>query len=614
MSVSKINETLFNSTIFTQEDWDALYPETSLEMIPRPKKINDLILHYLIAQDEDDTTIVTQIGQLADRNPKHLMLSDIDSFNLTPLIIAVMKNRIVIVRSLMLHLKAKKILQEALDQTDLFGWTPLHHSLITSKDTCQMILKVGGNRYIQTKNAGSVDDIAELVRLESTPPINKVYYQTTDDKQIAIQDMSKEEVRQHLGLKGFRELPYLPKNHMILKCFWMQVNSGEVNETDVNIVQNLFLNYLNGYMVNSYVLREIKTDTPNLKQLELSAGENIPYGDVIGELGGVISQTTNTFVSFSDYFEDKLTSDNIYGLNSKKFANHLKFAQQGFPNTIILYTYMSGFLQSIVVAVGHNRKVKHIPKGDVILINWGYNCTKNVKRAFDEPCTIRGRDSMRNWFRDRKLSLLIKEIKEIRTKWCEKKSQDHLDFLKIINYEAKILFPLNFPVALLDLHFSGVMSITEWKDQFNDNDKIDEPFLQWHKNFIMISYRIDLLFEIVEKMDKSLNADPKLKKLIEKWFLVHLEKMSLMKLTKAMNVIYVEMQKGLLKAELWSDHSEEIIEELKDYDWKTDLDHPLALKFTGVKVFKSSQLPFSKTQEKIKMIQSLIVEKTELVN
>jgi hypothetical protein len=134
--------------------------------------------------------------------------------------------------------------------------------------------------------------------------------------------------------------------------------------------------------------------------------------------------------------------------------------------------------------------------------------------------------------------------------------------LEYAAHMSRFLFALNNPIALLDLHFSNIIPINQWKKLINSDN---EHIVAWKDSYLDQYRYLNTLINHMAKIDLNLKENaPELVPHLASWMVEHLEKYSLMELTKA--AVWIEG--ALLQGNL--SFAEEIAANLQAYDWTTD--------------------------------------------
>jgi len=355
------------------------------------------------------------------------------------------------------------------------------------------------------------------------------------------------------------------------------------------------------------ILDEFKRNPPKLniqesnalkgrtdRALAVNAGESLKFGRAIGIYSGrfITKKEANTFQpkSFVDYFNNELFSRKYLfkPFDAEETGGISRLVNWGFPNSFIFSVPALGFDCPCLLSSG-------IEKGKEILLDYGI-CEAGL--SFDSKMVILGKDEMRAFFRDG-LQVVIKKCTEYEYAFmCGMRTQS-LTTKKFLLYidSHKMLFPLNVPGALLDLHFLGLVTVWEWISlTAPSNKKYMCMINSWEKEKI--------LFPIIRSMMRRINefevfmlSKKALRNLVAQWVIDQIGKLTVMQILKALDWI---AKKSDLTIETWDFFKDEqLLEFLEKYDWKKDPKAPLGFEQTCNDLIKDYKKCTKETSLKI---------------
>jgi len=267
--------------ILTQEEWEALYPKEQY-----PGKGKRFTLHFLLALNQPEETIVKYISDLKKDHFQKLTLADPDCEGLTPLHIAAMKAHTAVVRALL----ARPEVRQMIDQRDRYGWTALHHALIASQEIFDLLVANGADPMAATASRGNIEDLRMLTGRVSPSACNSNVLIMKEGNAVPLSSLMPQELNSATGLQQCcAQLLFIPESY---KQLWQQEIKIDISKSPFLAIidknqQNLW-EQLSTDPVNLIVdeCRELKGKVP--LPLELRSLDCIPMGRPIGEYAGVV--------------------------------------------------------------------------------------------------------------------------------------------------------------------------------------------------------------------------------------------------------------------------------------------------------------------------------------
>ncbi len=511
--------------IFSKEEWKTLYPDTDSQA----QRGKTYPFHFMTARNPKEEILIERIRKATDAL---IAADDEDHHKLTPLIIAVMKGNTRIVEELLL----KEIVRAHINDTDAYGWTPLHHAALTSDEIFQKLRACGANPNCRTILNASTDDLKALVAWG-------IKARSLEHVSFEEKPLEEETAKTQFKMTSYRDLPYFPPEQ--LQHLWQQKKFQEEP-------------------LANYVIIRFKHHAPKLvisaidKErgfYGLSAGEELPIGTVIGEYGGAFREQTTGFGTFSSE-EAKKHAYLFKGFDAKEVGNATRFMNCGFSNVAPLPKVENGVVKVFFVA--H----QPIQKGEPILYNYG-------GKAYDVtfgPQTLFNRDKMHAFFK-KGLEAIRKENELVDEQILSSKTMDQaVDlYLKRANLRDHAVFPLDNPLALIDLHISGTVPAKAWLKALVNLDHLS--IQEWVKQQGLMAYARAWQFTLyLSKIDRNIQTNAKEHyPLFQKWVQDRCQTAKIMDLLKGMELIeealVVQKNPKML---------EEVDERLKHYDWKQD--------------------------------------------
>jgi len=550
-----------NPTIHSLEEWRAIYSRE--EYRNRQARAIRCALHFQLVYN-NSTNVVTYVEDNA-KQITTISTADEGYENLTPLHIAVMRVRIVVVEALLKHLKIPHI-----NAKDARGWTPLHHAALVSQEIYKMLLKNGADPSIKNAMEGTPEDIKRLRgRFKKTRSMEYVTFQEGAERK-PLSALEPESLKQRLNLECYNDsISYPPSSWEYL---WKQTpDSSEY------VPQKIAKESYNIWKQNPppkfFIDRSPGLQSEKDKQLGLFGDEAvIKAGQCLGEFGGQIhpAEMLDSFVacfsssdSYSICFEQQ---DKKLALQPKPEGSHLQYANCGFPNSFLIDIVSDGAMRHLVIAG------TDIHLGQEILWSYGVNA---VNLVFGIQKLI-GLDEMHAHFANGIETLkgqadnLENECKKLNGKTVDVR----LDFIsRSLLQEIRFMFPLDNPAAILDLHFRNIVPTSQWQQCWDTSQAIKK----WRNRFTMKSWYVYGVMERISDFDTQFKiAKTSLKQSVSHWILDSIGRLSLMQILKGMEWMSLKFQDAPDFA--WDEYQADLEKRLASYDFQQDENSPLSPK------------------------------------
>lgn len=550
MSVSNTN----NSSIYTiyprtDEEWSALYPKTEYP----PKNTPELLFHYLIALNQPDKTILEYIPKKAT----HLTAKDTRAGRhlFTPLIIAAMRGRVEVIKALVAQWQNTPQKNASLNATDAHSWTALHHAAVSSREIYDILVEAGANTKALTAMRGMPEQIRGMITPNLPARSASTTFLRMEDKLVAISEVSQQALQAFTGLIEYRDEVYVPPESLGL--FWQHNANLEDQDYDVG----LYKTYLSKAPPSLIVQPCRELLGKSIHTLELVPEQDIPGGEVICDYSGafVPSFDWKSFkqVVLSTDSAEYRAGDNI---DAAKIGGAGRWPNHGFPNAYMIAATEDGINRSFLVSV------ETIKKEEPIVIDYG---PKMPRELYCQPFILLGKEKMREFFKIG-IDAIEKNFLELVEQVPKGKAQPH----EVHNVRAKLSYPLSVPGAILDLHFSGLVSAKEWFKQLDPyTTYVGVSRWKMENNGLLYLYVNSVTLRIIA-FEKTLAENQTLRTLAAQWIVDNIEKYSVMYILKAMDIISENPAANEL-------NTAEIQQRLENYNWMEDQNAPLGFTRTS---------------------------------
>lgn len=530
-------------SLFTQDQWNTLYPKEDYAKNP------EFALHFLLARDQPTETITRFIQVCQQKYPGRLIKPDTTRHGLTPLIIAAMKNKVVEAQCLLDAIKNVSAKRDYINYKDAHNWSCLLHAHVSSKAIFDLV------RPYTTQEP--VIALADLDAMRS-PRVSSftqahVFFETDSKTVIPLDD---EGIKQ-IGLQGYRDIPYFPDD--TLRILWENTETGP---GFLDIATNTF-QASRAKPAKLLIAKSSFGDSAHKHPYELRALENIAQGRCISVYTGAARARWANSSPDATFLKNlkQVLAINTYVLDSldaAHFGNASRMANWGFPNAFPAHIHYKGQGATILLAA------EPIKEGSPIVYDYSIGC---IELPLFAPAALLNREKMHEHYRDGFDAVLERYysttnpdyIKGTKT-YCEHYAQ-----------LSKLLFPLNFPLGMIDLHICGIVPINKWiKILFPTDTANNQEFIDWNKQF---SYEVWVLATIVFFFTRPEYQNDE----VRAWIQRKLGTIPLLTLLKVLDTFTKKIQNSSVDTGRIGETLDLLVEELKEYDAACDPDGPLSI-------------------------------------
>lgn len=486
--------------MITAIEWRNWYPAADYDQ--KKERSKALVFHFLLALDQKEESLCDYM------NKKIALLTAKDDkyYNLTPLMIAVMKGRTVPLDKLLTFDNVKA----AINEQDQFGWSALHHAALGSQAVFDRLVAHGADRNLRTRLGATADDLKALISLDS---------EGSSIKNVTIPPEAK--------LSHYRDLPYFGPHSY--KDLW-QLQRDPLDKT-MGEIQN-----------GSLKLPPLKFTVVKMPEgyYGLTTDQEIGPRRVIGAYAGEFYQTKKKeYRPFLEVFSPECKKATAYlfqRINAREMGNATRFINCGFPNLAPGAAHFPGVEQPILFAI------ETIKKGECLYFDYGCDAADIIFG----PQIIYNKEKMHAFFKPG-LNALLKKL----AKFSEDRSFDY----EFVRFTTFLFFPLNNPIALLHLHYAEIVSAKVWLKCLweSQNHTAVDIWARGHgREALNLKALLTRVVLCEHRMPKNLLPVNK------QFFRKHLESLTLMKFSKALEL----MEKSF--------GEEGILQQLETYDWTQD--------------------------------------------
>lgn len=552
-------------------DWNKYY--STNEYNNKTTRARNHTLHFLIAQNHKWELLEPFIRSLNTPERKFKIVSaDAKAHKLTPLMLAVMKGDIKVVRKLIEVANESKQLRNLLDAQDACGWTSLHHAAFAADEIFDTLLQAGADRTIKNHFLGTPDDIKSLISHNITSvSAPHVFVALADGTEILVSEFAHDRLRlrELLDLEEYRDLPYYPPHQQYI--LWRAFDSERYSPATV---YEAWKSHPPKLLIRRC---EALKHLPKASVKELVALEDLPLGTVIGPYSG--SYDTTIEININSLEVELMRDERIHKFSAPpifahEIGNPLSIANFGFPNiTYIPETVGDGSEHKIFISGG-------VKKGEGLLWDYGPG---SLALTYGKQVLL-GRKEMREFFRSG-LSTIVKSViegfpayKTLQFKFknsenAEKAKEYLREYAKTNLYQSRLSYPLSSPGAILDLHFSGIVFVKEWLDLLDDRSI---HFMQtWKRIYPFSADTMRYFLTSVNKFEEMLiqSRNPVLREEARAWVLAKIGELNIMQILKVFE--YITQQARINSSIDWKAFLAAQEEQIAHYEWKDDRSPPI---------------------------------------
>ena len=627
-----------NLSILSKSNWEQFYPAEeyrsydayvkngnklpagssteSTEMLKTIIRVKSHLLHFCLGLDEPLDVTLSTIQAIAQKFKetkdvtllKPLMKVDEQNHSLTPLHIAVMKGKKEVVFALLevfasqAPREVRDVIRGAMNAPDARKWTPLHHAALLSpideklsKEIIEKLKASGANIECVNNLNATYEHIERLVIKGS----NLAPFKTI---QLEGKPLTRTNIQERLPDIEFRNDHYFAPEYR--QNLWLQ----EPTEIDDVFEDSLIKNSLKLAPRKFNIVEVVHRGQAIPGFYGLSAGETLPAGALIGHYSGSFVPELILGGFQARFAPDTLRdSSYLFIFDGQKVRNHTAMSNHGFPNSMVYSTDQNG-----VANIPYYFVAEKIEMGKAIYIDYGPDHPINFL-----PQILLNVEAMEQFFRPgldaiwesmRPLELETNHHRELPLTQRQKLNMvDGSAYISKMVTKTRIVYVLSNPRAMLYLHFSNILPLSVWKEVVNWNNKpSDKPYAalvdRWCNARPQHYFNLVRMVAWLTKLDQEIKTiKPNDYPFFQKWVLDHLESLSMMDLTKAIEWLGTD-----LLNEARTTSNEELVisiqDRLKAYDWKQD-----QMNFYGLEARRLAYDEYYtyKAQSKLALIQNI---------
>lgn len=552
-----------NQLILTEEQWNRLYPRAEYGNTVHGKSH---ILHYLGAlkqplavaegflNGKDKVLVVSRLKKVDETN-----------YNLTPLMVAVMRGQLELARYLLDKANETGCLKDCLNQKDVYDFTALHHATLSAPSFVTNLLEIGADLEAKTHTGYTYKQLQWLTNPDVPAPSARTTQWEVKGELRYVSELTEQE-RESLGF-DYRD-GRLYSGQEALCALWRQ--------EPVKFDGDIYLAGVEKWKKCPPQLQVRSCPEIGKHQMGLFAGELISFGDILGPYGSqwIPNNPPSTIEERTDRYWDGDSHNFTMSrhFDGESVRNGIPMMNVGFPNTQWRQMDLGEGVVDTLVAIDT------IKPGEELLGTYG----PHHDIVWCEQRLL-GKDRMEAFFA-KGLSFIVDEIRGLLArKTLNKASQRRLQVFK-----EGVYYALSAPKALMHLHFKGIVRAKEWLAYLSETlIEKNGRYNPWWDSFQGDANARDTFYvvlKVIDDLQTQMEGMPQEQfKGISEWFLNALDNYHVFELTKAMQDVETSLGQGAFSLD-------SVSAGLDDYNWLEDAKSPLRTINKGKLFFEYAKL------------------------
>lgn len=527
-------------SFITSEDFENAY--SLAEYKSCSERVKKCTLQFLLALNQPANHIVEH----ARKNVIKLFSNDDKFYDLTPLMVAVLKADKESVKGFLTIAKEKGLLENILNSEDRFKWCAIHFAAVVSSEILEIFKSFGVSKV---KARGLTVEGIQIAKGEIDFAISAqhTFLSVNQVSKKRFSDLSQSELERFAGLRQYTDTIIYGNQHW--KTIWQEVKKEIVS----CISPQEWIVLWDKWKKNPPKL--LVTDCEEIKKnglnhfLELRSLEKIKAGTFICPNGGsfFVPEKGDVFNNLLDMYNASREGKQSYRVrnsNSIHIGNAARYVNHGFPNAGFTNIIINGLDQVVLYALDD------IEADSPILI-----CHQTDSQlSFGKSCIL-GKNDLDNFF---KYGLNPKI-----TQYLKLKNSSRTELI----LKERLTFPLKSPVTLLYLHLNGFVPIADWYKYKTDPTNPIGDFFKININNFYYCYLKSALKRIFE-FEEFMKAHEDLRLEVSNWILNSIGHLTAFEIFKGMDLIKTHFSTANQKAK--EINLKIILADLDKYRWETD--------------------------------------------
>ena len=498
-------------------DWKRIYSLDTFRAKGAPP-IPEHILHIKIAAEENDDTLFPLLKD--PRAARYLTTKSQLSGGHTPLMIAAAMGRVNLVRIMVRQLKSSKDIdfKQYLNATDDRNWTALHFAALKSEDVYRTLVTAGANQHIETNLFGRACDFKEMTLKEAgiAKSAQRVWIHLPGKKKTKLSQVSLRELAAATGIEQYRDFPFFKKLED------MQVLRKKPPE-EAPQVRHLLRRLLPQTREPFPLLEVVREEGlgESTRSFALCAGELIPAERVCAVYSGEWNVAAEQVVGDlkEEILKGPMKAYKFGSLDALRMGSASRWANYAWPNSFMLHMPIRGVSLPVLVSG------EEIPAGEAI--QWCYGI-QDWGLTLNTPQRLYQKEAMCRFF-EGGLRATVQRL-------YSQPSREPL--ASVLLDEERVKFPIETPMAMLYLHYTGIIHVNEVLEMVTslsqESEAASEPyFYAWAQHRATAVWVIRTIAYKVQEFEEKMDVHPQLRA----WMLDQLENRSVIQILKGMEYI-----------------------------------------------------------------------------
>jgi hypothetical protein len=446
------------------------------EEAKKPLDLSQQLFHS-IASNAKDVLVLAEIKQVVAANAS-LINKQSKFHGVTPLILAVMKNRYKLTQELLNHRADPNL-------DDNYGWTPLLHAALATEGIASLILAKGANPNLVSINCVGYSCLRELTACESE---NKTLARVQlFNEQGELIPTNIKNAKKIMGLKQYRSKARYHLQHVA----YLWNNGALQDKVDRDYHKLAMAGCQKGIPIVAVRNDQLALETRCEKAKGLFAGQKISKGQFIGTYSGETTDITACSVLDVLFNNIELSPYQFGVLDAKDVGNETRMINDGMPNLTALNVGFDVYFLAL----------RDIQEGEELLFNYGVG---DVQLKWGRYL-VKNKEEISQLFGD-SYALIFEKDHEYEQLKANSKARTNDFLLERLKFSSTVSFVFFTPQVLIDLIVNKKATVAQIKE-FKRLSYIQEVSEFEPDYFIWINELVSYLRHFEQALTKVIDSE-----------------------------------------------------------------------------------------------------------
>jgi hypothetical protein len=519
-------------------------------------------LHFRLAREELDSSLLAFIHN--PENEKKVLSRSRLKGRFTPLVIATALRKIEVVEAILEQMRSneKVDLELAVNARVGGNWTALHFAALDPDERLyNLLVRYGANPELCTSLGGKAREFKMFNRsvVSVAEEVDNIFFKTIIAPMRPITAVPQEELSALTGLDHYQTYQSIVGLDSIL--------SIQLEEPKPELPFGTILFAQESMQEPQLLVAPEEILGEGSRSYGVFAEEKIQSGRLIAPYLGKTKREEKDLGSIESLLDRSSASAYTFShVDSMNEGNAARWINNGWPNTFVIEKVFNGIELPYIFAG------TTIPKGEPLYFSYGIT---DIELSLNSPQKLLGAEKMREFFKrglKNTLKLLFPICNSTIQSALREKNASHISSAFLSQSRQVYLF--DNPMALLDLHFRGVVNAEEVLELLSGitfrDASIEHSGQTWAALRPAYVWVVRVIASTIRDFERKTESSP----LFREWVLSKVENETVIKIVKSMQMVIdvLPLDEGDEEALLAS-----IDEQLKDYDYKTDENFPFSI-------------------------------------